>query len=413
MSIKGKHILIVTSVYPRSPGESHGVFVQRLALNLKTIGANVTVFSPTYKGLKNQVLDEVKVYRFRYCLKNFEDLTHDADGKGGRAPDKVQENPFYLLIAGFYILFGTWQLFWVCVKEKPDLLNVHWPFPHGLMAFPASKILGIPMVFSFHGAELSLVNKLKFFVPIMRWLLSMSQQATANSSYTKGLAQKIYDCPITVIPYGLTIEIKAQPNEMLADKSPKKLLCVAALHERKGVKYLLEAFPIILAKQPVTLKIIGKGSEEKSLKSQCKTLNIEEHVQFSGFVDSEILDQEYASCDVFVLPAIVDSNGDTEGQGIVLIEAMSYGKPIVASAVGGIVDAIESGKTGILVPEKDPQSLAEAILTLLANPDMARSIGQEAMKNIKQRYSWETIIQAWQGVLEKALVEESLSIKTD
>ncbi|WP_017316204.1 glycosyltransferase family 4 protein [Mastigocladopsis repens] len=395
MNIEGKHILVVTSVYPMTADGNHGAFVREAILRLQPTGAKFTVFAPAYEASKSYMLDGVKVYRFRYCLKRFENLVRDG------APTKLQKQPLYLLAAALYIFLGTLQLFWVCHKQKPDLLQIHWPFPHGLMALPASILLGIPMVFSFHGAELMLANKFGFVANILRWLLPFTKGVTANSSFTCKLIRKLDDRPVTIIPYGLTIEAKP-PQERPPTEVPR-LLFVGRLDERKGLRYLLEALPLVLAKQPVHLRIVGKGILEQEIKSQCNTLGLDNFVDFLGFVSKEELANQYAGCDIFVLPAIVDSKGDTEGLGIVMIEALAHQKPVIASAVGGIVDVIQSSITGLLVPEKDPKALAQAILTLLSDPILAKEMGQKGLADIQARFSWSRIIPMWEQVFATAL----------
>ncbi|MBN3962489.1 glycosyltransferase family 4 protein [Nostoc sp. NMS8] len=395
MDITGKHILVVTSVYPMTADANHGAFVREAILRLQPTGAKFTVFAPAYEGSQSHDLDGVKVYRFRYFPKKFENLVRDG------APTKLQRQPLYLLVAALYILLGTLQLLWVCRKQKPDLLQIHWPFPHGLMGLPASILLGIPMVFSFHGAELMLANKFGFVTNILRWLLPIAKGVTANSSFTAGLIQKLYDGDITVIPYGLTIE--AKPPKQRPPLEVPRLLFVGRLDERKGLRYLLEALPLVLAQQTVRLRIVGKGLLEQEIKSQCHTLLLDDVIDFLGFVSKEELASEYAECDIFVLPAIVDSKGDTEGLGIVMIEALAHQKPVIASAVGGIVDVIQSGITGLLVPEKAPEALAQAILSLLLDPIRATQMGQKGLADVQVRFSWHRIIPMWQQVFAKAL----------
>lgn len=403
MDLEGKHILVVSSVYPQTSEGNHGAFVREAILRLQPTGAKFTVFAPAYEGSHSYVLDGVKVYRFRYCLKQFENLVRDG------APTKLQKQPIYLLAAALYILLGTLQLFWVCCREKPDLLHVNWPFPHGLMAWPASKLLKIPMVFSFHGAELLLVNKFHFVAAILCWLLPQVQGVTANSSFTRGLIRKLdTELAVTVIPYGLTIEAKP-PKERPPEAVPR-LLFVGRLDERKGLRYLLEALPLILAKQSVRLRIVGKGILEAEIKSQCRAMGLDAVVDFLGFVSKEELADEYASCDVFVLPAIVDSKGDTEGLGIVMIEALAHEKPVVASAVGGIGDVIVSGTTGLLVPEKDPPALAQGILTLLSNPQRSQQMGRVGLQDVQARFSWSRIVPMWQKIFTSALADSNCAV---
>jgi glycosyltransferase involved in cell wall biosynthesis len=395
MDIKGKRILVVTSVYPNDSEGRDGAFVREVILRFQPQGAEFTVFAPAYEGSQNHVLDDIKVYRFRYFLKPFENLVRDG------APSKLQKQPLYLVVAALYILLGTIQLFWVCRKEKPDLLHVNWPFPHGLMAFPASKILGIPMVFTFHGTELLLAKKFGFVSSILKWLLPRASSVTANSAFTEGLIRKLYTGPITIIPYGLTIE--AKPPKERPQESITTLLFVGRLIERKGLKYLLEALPLVLVKYPVCLRVVGKGDREEEFISQVKELGLESTVVFLGFLGGAELAEEYSSCDIFILPSIVDSKGETEGLGIVMIEALAHQKPVIACAVGGIVDVIDSGKTGLLVAEKDPVSLAQAILSLLSDPIKAQEMAQKGLEDVQVRFSWERIVPLWLESFSTAL----------
>lgn len=390
------HILTITSAYPVTPDGNHATFLRETMIRLQPAGTKFTVFAPAYEGSKGYVMDNIRVHRFRYCWKKYENLARDG------APTKLQRQPLYLFAAATYILLGTIQLFWVCLRDKPDALHVHWPFPHGLMAFPASKLLGIPMIFSFHGAELLLMNKFKFVQPILRWLTPQAAGVTVNSSFTRQiLKQRVYDGETTTIPYGLTIEAK-RPKPRQAGETPR-ILFVGRLDERKGLRYLLEAMPMMLQQQAVELRVVGKGILEEDLTAQCHKLGLDNQVRFLGFVTKDELAEEYASCDVFVLPAIVDSKGDTEGLGIVMIEALAHGKPVIASEVGGIPDVIRDGETGILIPEKRPEAIAAAVLHTLENPDYAAQIGQAGLNDIQHRFSWKRILPKWQGIFHRAL----------
>ncbi|MBW4615768.1 MAG: glycosyltransferase family 4 protein [Desmonostoc vinosum HA7617-LM4] len=404
MVLEGKHFLVISSVYPETTDANHGAFIREVIVRSQQPGVKFTVFAPAYEGSKSHELDGVQVYRFRYFLKRFENLVRDG------APTKLKRQPIYLFVAALYILLGTCQLFWVCCKEKPDLLHVNWPFPHGLMALPASKLLGIPMVFSFHGAELLLANRFGFVAHILRWMTPMSAVVTANSSFTKGLICKLYDGPVDIIPYGMTIE--AKPSKQRPPGADPRILFVGRLDERKGLRYLLAALPTVLTHQPVQLRIVGKGILESEIKAQCTALGLDHVVEFLGFVTKEQLADEYASCDIFVLPAIIDSKGDTEGLGIVMIEALAHEKPVIASAVGGIVDVIHSSETGLLVPQKDPSMLAEAIVTLLSHPEQAHEMGRRGFQDVQSRFSWSRITPLWQQTFSEALgINENLNTK--
>jgi glycosyltransferase involved in cell wall biosynthesis len=124
------------------------------------------------------------------------------------------------------------------------------------------------------------------------------------------------------------------------------------------------------------------------LKNSAKDLD---SVKFLGKLSAEDLMEEYKRADIFVLPSIVDSRGDTEGLGVVLLEALSFGLPVIASNVGGIPDIVEDGKTGILIPEKDPVAIADAIEKLLSNWEDAKLMVLRGQDMIRERFSLEKI----------------------
>lgn len=394
------HILVVTSAYPTTPDGNHATFLRETILRLQARGMNFTVFAPAYEGQPSHWLDGVRVHRFRYCLKPWENLARDG------APTKLQRQPWYKAIAALYILLGSAQLTWVCWRDRPDALHIHWPFPHALMAWPAHKLFSIPMVLSCHGAELLLSRKFGFVAPLLRWLLPQANGVTVNSSFTQGLLRTISAVPATTIPYGLTIEPKPVPGR--SPTQPPQVLFVGRLDERKGLVYLLRAMVQVLEKFPTArLRVVGRGHLEADLHAQCAELGLVSQVDFLGFVSKDELAQEYATCDVFVLPAIVDSKGDTEGLGIVMIEALAHGKPVVASDVGGISDVIRASQTGLLVPEKDPPALAQAIVRLLNDSDLGHALGQAGLRDIQARFGWEQIAPQWEQVLANALADST------
>ena len=132
-----------------------------------------------------------------------------------------------------------------------------------------------------------------------------------------------------------------------------RLLFVGRLVERKGVQVLLEALARLRDRPGVRVRVVGDGPMRGALERQAATLGVADRVRFDGSVSTEELVRRFRECDVFVLPAVVDAKGDTEGLGVVLIEALSYGKPVIASAAGGIVDIVRDGETGLLVPPGD------------------------------------------------------------
>jgi len=206
---------------------------------------------------------------------------------------------------------------------------------------------------------------------------------------------------IKVIPFGSSLEVIDKNVEAYRYKRENKILFVGRLVERKGVEYLIKAFKEIEKDFPdYKLHIVGEGPLKKSLEFLSKRLGIEDKVKFLGFISDKELVKEYLTSTLFVLPAIIDSRGDTEGLGVVLIEAMYFGLPVIASSVGGISDIVKDEYNGLLVREKNIEELAIAIKRLLENGKLRNEISRNAKDFIKTRFSWEKIINDFEKLYE-------------
>jgi glycosyltransferase involved in cell wall biosynthesis len=333
----------ITSTYKLSDHDVNVPFLVEGNQQLKALGADVHVFAPSYQGLPSQVLDGVPVYRFRYFFKRWENLTHNQG-----APNRLR-NPLYLLVAPFYILAGLCHAVRFCRKNKFDVIHVHWPFPHGIWGYVAGWASGTPVVLNFHGAELLLVHKYPFVKPFLRHALRHADAVICNSRYTASEVAKYGHGPVTVIPSGPQVIARHAAQKPV--NSVKEILFVGRLVARIGLDVLLRALPLIDAEAPVHLHVVGNGDMAERWKALAHSLAVDHSVTFHGAIAKEALEQRYAGADVFVLPAVVDERGDTEGLGAVLLEALSFMTPVVASDVGGISDVVRDGETGLLVAE--------------------------------------------------------------
>jgi glycosyltransferase involved in cell wall biosynthesis len=182
------------------------------------------------------------------------------------------------------------------------------------------------------------------------------------------------------------------------------LLFTGRLIQRKGVEFLVESLPHILAKRKVRLVITGDGDRRDGIAALVRRLGLEDVVDLLGFVSQERLRELYASSDVYVLPAVYDDGGDTEGLGVPLIEAALHGLPIVATGIGGIIDVVRDRETGLWAPERDPLGIANAVLEVLEDPDLASSLGEAAREYAQERFAWSRItddlMEVYREVLE-------------
>jgi glycosyltransferase involved in cell wall biosynthesis len=395
-------VLVIGSVYPRFHEDAEVPWLRTSIAHLKQAGVEIQILAPAYKGLKSHEIDGVKVNRFRYAPAGWEFLTHEEG-----APSKMASKPWLQLLAIPYIISGFFKCITICRKFRPDVIHAHWPFPHAYIALGAAKLFRIPLVLNFHGAELLLIRKKKWVKPLLKFAIGQAQAVFANSSFTAGKIKALRNVDVEWSPYGTTLEtgeISAEPTQAPHPINGKfKILFVGRHIERKGICYLIEAAKY-LPRDQFEIRIVGVGDLTDKLKAQAAEVSTTPdaaNIIFTGKLSPEELANEYKTANVFTLPAIVDSKGDTEGLGVVLIEAMELGLPVVASNVGGIPDVVVDGVSGILVPEKNPEALASAYKRLAADPELLKQLLTGAQKRIAECFTWGKIVKRQIAVYEK------------
>jgi glycosyltransferase involved in cell wall biosynthesis len=370
-------------------------------------GVEVHVFAPSYEGLSDHVVHGVPVHRFRYFPRRFEHLTHMQG-----APNRLR-NPLYLFVAVFYVLAGLIGAIRLCRRERFDVLHVHWPFPHGIWGYVAGRLTRTPVVLTFHGAEILLCRRFPFVRPFLAHATRHAQAILTNSTYTQRKVSEITSKASQVLPFGCTVD--ARPPSARPEKGVKQILFAGRLIERKGLDQLLAALPLLEGRTNFHLHVVGDGDMSRAWRRRVHEMGLDERVSFHGFVSNEELERRYREADVFVLPAIVDERGDTEGLGVVLVEALSSGTPVVASDVGGIPDVVRDMETGLLVPQKDPAALAAAILRLLEDPALARRLTEAGLQHARSYFDWDRITRSLLEVYERVTTShagESLECST-
>ena len=385
-------VLVIGSVYPRFDKDAEVPWLRTSVAHLKKAGVEIQVLAPAYKGLKSHDIDGTRVNRFRYAPASWEILTHEEG-----APSKMASRPWLQLLAIPYIISGFFKCLKICRKWRPDVIHAHWPFPHAYIALGAAKLFRIPLVLNFHGAELLLIRKKKWVKPFLKFAIGQAQAVFANSSFTAAKIKAIRNVDVEWSPYGTTLDGDGghprNAPEAHAVNGKFKILFVGRHIERKGICYLIEAAKHLSADK-FEIRIVGEGDLTEELKAQAAQLEGDKNaarIVFTGKLVAPELAREYREANVFVLPAIVDHKGDTEGLGVVLIEAMELGLPIVASDVGGIPDVVVNDESGILVPEKDAVALADAIKRIESDPQYTARLLEGARNRIAEHFTWDNI----------------------
>jgi len=381
-------ILYVVTAYDRTAGEGITPWLVETIHRLGARGVDVEVLAPSYRGLGGAEIGGVPVHRFRYAPAAWETLTHDQT-----APDRVRERPLFLGLLPGFAAGAAAAAARVARGGAFDLVHVHWPLPMILPGWAARRAAGIPLVCSFHGVELTFARNtpVPFLVPFLRRAIRSADAVTANSTYTAGLVRALHERPVAVIPFGASIPVPPEAPPLSLD-GPLRLLFVGRLVERKGVQYLLDALALARARTSLFLDVVGQGPEQARLEAQARALGVADIVRFHGFVSREELARKYLHSQVFVLPAAPDAKGDVEGLGVVLIEAMSYGRAAIATAAGGIPDIVKDDVSGVLVPPADAAALADAIVGLARDPARLGRLGRDGRAYVQEHFGWQGVI---------------------
>jgi len=400
-------VLVLTSSFPRFPGDSAGVFILSLCKELRKRGIDIEVLAPHDYGCKrHEIWGGIQVTRFPYFYPlRFQRLCY-----GAGILKNMMESPLGFTQLPFFIFAELAHALRIAQKTKFDLVHAHWSIPQGFTGLLVRKTRGIPCVTSLHGSD---VHGLNF--PFLRGLngkvILGSDVCTANSKATAERAQRISGRDdIRVIPMGVDIDFFSKSvgrvtGQNQKGRQQKIILYAGRLIDVKGVEYLIKALPAVLEKQAnAKLLVVGSGPCKGDLVSVSERLHLQEKVVFQDAVSQDELVRYYSMADVFVLPSVTTDEGETEGLGVVLLEAMASGVPVIGTGVGGIPDIIKDGETGLLALEKTPHDLAEKILRLWTDEELRRRVTEKGLDFVKDEFSWGVVATKFKKIYEDVLL---------
>lgn len=349
------------------------------AIELAKLGHDVTVYTYDFPNQKYEYDEKITVKKLPYLFK----LGNTAF------------TPGLLNLKGF------------------DVIQLHYPFFFGAeFVYIVSKLRKMRYVISYHNDAISggLIGLyFKFYKnTVMKLILSGSDRIIISSydygnnsflkNYIRGNPKKIVE-----IPYGVDVDRFNQDVQCDDIKKQhgldgnKTVLFVGGLdkpHYFKGLDYLIESIAKI-KNSGVKLLIVGDGDLKDHYIDTARVAGVGDRVIFAGKISDEDLPKYYSSCDVFVLPSVTTG----ESFGLVLVEAMASGKPVIASDLPGLRAVVDDGKNGFLASPKDADAIAIRIEELLNNPELSKSCGENGRKKVEEKYSWSIIGKQLEKVL--------------
>ncbi|NNG16242.1 MAG: glycosyltransferase family 4 protein [Gemmatimonadales bacterium] len=375
-----------------------GSFLLTLAHGQQALGHEVAVVVPHAAGLPmEEELAGVAVYRYRYGRDAEETLAYVGT---------MHEQALASWVARWRLLrlvqASRREVRRVCDVWQPDVLHVHWWVPGGFAVWPSLPDQP-PVVLTSHGTDVFLLDRFPMARPLAAPIFKAAAQVTVISSPLVERVESLGVPPsrISVIP----MPVALGRFEAASDRTTigNRLLFVGRLVERKGAHVAIEALEVLKRKgREAHLTVVGDGPERDRLEALADQKGVSPQVDFQGTVPAESVAHAFAKTDVFLMPAVTDWKGEQEGFGLVLVEAMMSGVPVVASESGGIPDVVTDGETGLLVPEHDPEGLAGAIERLLSDSALGRRLARAAAKEVRRRFAPEAIARRFEAVYSRA-----------
>jgi len=387
-------ILCVTSSLPRWAGDSATPFVLHLARDLQALGWRVDVLAPHAPGAATtETLGGVLVERFRYQWP----ATQETVCYQGGALVNLRKHPLNTLKLPALVAAEWAAVTRRLATRRYDLLHSHWILPQGFVGLLTQGIGGVPHVVTVHGGDLFGLRG-----PVLqgfkRMVLRRADAVTVNSRFTEAAVRELVPTPklLRRIPMGVTIAPSdAYTRQRAADLRARfrrgegpLLIFVGRVIDEKGPEDLIWAVDQLRGDDPdIRALIVGDGPDRSALERLVANLNLGESVIFPGWVDPSEIGVWLAAADIFVGPSRTAENGWVEAQGLTFLEAMAAGRSVIATRLGGIPDAVIHERTGLLVDERAPEQIADAVRRLINNPQLAQTLARQGQDHAVAHFS--------------------------
>jgi len=320
-----------------------------------------------------------------------------------RAPF-VPDHPLRSLLAFvLFFPFTMYQLLSMVRAHQVHIVNVHYPVESFVYFGALRWLLPIRLVVSVHGADLFPGGRPRPQLPrSFRFLVASADAVIAPSRAF------LADC-LSVLPQAATKgvvvhngidfgELGRADDAMATAHWQPYLLCIAAHNEKKALDVLLKAFAQVVRTQPsLRLLLVGDGPLRQQHEDLARSLSLEQRVDFLGWRGRPEIARLLRDCALFVLPS------RSEPFGMVVAEALASHKAVVASAVGGISEIIESGRNGLLVQPDDPDALARALVTVLEDGALRESMAAAGYGRVREHFGCEEMSARYGRVYEAVL----------
>jgi glycosyltransferase involved in cell wall biosynthesis len=405
-------VVMLTSSYPLYEGDMTAPFIEEIAAGIAARGHEVHVVLPDHPRLRHSgTVRGVHLHPFAVApVRSW----GAAWGYAGSLAGDVAVTKGAVAIAPLALTNAARAVHRVARQVRPDILHAQWVIPNGPPVALVARRRRIPLVISLHGSDVFVAERLPPARLAARWAFRAAAAVTGCSDDLATRAVRL-GAPrqwTTVVPYGVNGEqFKPVGDETraavrgwfgLPPETPL-LLCAGRLVYKKGFAVAVAAFARVARRFPAArLVIAGDGPLEGPLRAQAGALGVGERVIFAGRVDRARHPLLVASCDLYLLPSVLDHRGNVDGLPNALLDALAAGCAVIASDVAGVGLAVRDGETGVLVPEQDEDALAGAITALLDDPARRAMLGRAARADVTARLTWEATAAQFEAIYRDA-----------
>jgi L-malate glycosyltransferase len=285
---------------------------------------------------------------------------------------------------------------------KPDILHAHYATSYGLIG----ALSGFsPFVLSVWGSDVySFPTRSKFHKKVFQYNLGKADLLMSTSHIMKTEVQKYTSKEVLVTPFG--VNTSDFSNEANPKKEPGIIYIgtIKPIEEKYGIIYIIEAAQIIIQKDKTKkykFLLIGPGNDLDHYKKIVAEKGLASSIEITGRIPFSEINAYHNLLDVFLNVSIDDS----ESFGVAAVEAMACEKPVIVTDVGGLMEVVNHGEFGIVIPKKDPGALASAIEQLVSDPIAAQELGKKARQHVLKHYDWQNnlqqMIDAYTNILQK------------
>lgn len=288
----------------------------------------------------------------------------------------------------------------IAIRHKIVAVHAGRVLPEGLIGLIIARLFNVPIIVYAHGEEITTWRQPGKF-KVMRFVYRRVDRIIANSEFTQQELLKLGVDSANIILISPGVDISRFKNgleyqdlraSLGLNSSQQLVLSVGRLSRRKGFDQMLRATASCLAEGlDFHYAIIGIGEDADYLADLVKELGLGERVHMLGHVAMEDLPRWYNAADIFAMPNR-DINGDTEGFGMVFIEASACGKPVLAGEAGGTGAAVIDHQTGLRVDGASLEAVTQALKRLLTDKNLADQLGAEGLARVRREFSWEAVV---------------------